>query len=350
MLYSGPSHDLQCQVRRWWVRWRMRMAAGCFSVAMGGSMAAEKPPLLLVQPMDRVMPPNAVVLHFARWLPHYLGEKVVLHRESNGKGLEGIEWAARSAPPENTLLFLSLLWLARLDSLPASVSDTRNWVPLQVVLQGTWCLTAAEDRNLPNYEALHAWLRTLHRPVRLGVSHSFGLPDLWMRAMARKTSLPWKTVPFGLLSQATQALAVGQVDLVLDLCAETAAYLSADADRMPANRLGVQVLAHEGLPPTVKAPTFTQWRLPPIVPSWMAWFASPEMSASRREKLSQALHTVLLREDTQALLVALYQQPMRMSTADSLRFVRRTQAEGLSLQQWLERAVDPVLEMGGRVP
>lgn len=67
---------------------------------MGCSLAAERPPLLRVQPMDRLMPANAVVQHFARWLPHYLGNKAVLYRDSNGKGLEGIAWAGSAAPTD----------------------------------------------------------------------------------------------------------------------------------------------------------------------------------------------------------------------------------------------------------
>lgn len=349
MRYSGPARHPMSQMRRALERWRARLLAAGLAACMGCSLATEKPPLLLVQPMDRLMPANAVVQHFAHWLPHYLGEKAVLHRESNGQGLASIAWAASAAPPERTVLLMSQLWQSRLDALPAYTPGARNWVPLQMVLQGTWCLMAGKDRHLPDYAALHRWLRTLHRPVRLGVPHSFGLPDLWMQAVARKTDLPWVSTSFALQRQAIHALLAGQVDLVLERCSDA----SLHPDSKVAARIdwqGVQLLAQVGLPVSVRVPSFVQWQLPPIAPGWMAWFVRSEMSADRQEAVARALNAILLRDDTQALIAALQQQPVRMSTTDSQRFVRHTQAQEQSLQQWLERAANPLLDMGSLVP
>ena len=40
------------------------------------------------------------------------------------------------------------------------ILPARGWVPLQIVLQGSWCLMAPEARHLPDFAALQAWLRT----------------------------------------------------------------------------------------------------------------------------------------------------------------------------------------------
>lgn len=318
-----------------------------WAVQAGATHAA---PLLLVQPMERTPVGNAVAQHFARWLPYYLDEKAVLHRPSNGLGLEAIAWAAQSAPADRTVLMLSQLWLNRLDALPASAPGARGWVPLQIVWQGTWCLMGPEARALPDYPALNAWLQTLRRPVRLAVPHSFGLPDLWTQAMARKTGLPWQNQAFGTARQAVQALAAGNVDLVLDRCGDTAQYLDGQSERARTGLLGVQVLARVGMPAPLRAPTFAQWQLPPITPGWAGWFAPPGMSPERQAQLGKALHAIALRDDTQALIAQQQQQPVRMSVADSQRFVRRTQTEGQSLRLWLERLADPVLDLGEPVP
>lgn len=349
MRNPGPAPHPMSQVRKTLGRWRVWLASGGLAVCMGCSLAAERPPLLLVQPMDRVMPANAVVQHFARWLPHYLGDKAVLHRDSNGKGLEGIAWAGSAAPPERTVLLMSQLWQSRLDTLPASTPGARNWVPVQVVLLGTWCLMAQEDRHLPDYAALHAWLRTLGRPVRLGVPHRFGLPELWMQAMAHKTDLPWVSRAFPLQRQSIQALETGAVDVVLERCSDASHLLDGRLE-VRKDHPKVQLLAQQGLPASEHVPGFVQWQLPPIAPGWMAWFVRAEMSADRQEAVGRALHAILLRDDTQALIAALQQQPVRMSQTDSQRFVRRTQAQGQSLQQWLEHAADPLLGVSSLVP
>ena len=337
----------------WW-RWVQR---GCAQLAVGWlcagvvSAGAMPPgPLLLVQPMDRTPVGNAVAQHFARWMPHYLGEKAVLHRTSNGQGLEAIAWAAQSGPPDRTVLLLSQLWLSRLDGLPASAPGARGWVPLQIVWQGTWCLMAQEARYLPDFFALQAWLRTLRRPVRLAVPQSFGLPDLWMQAMAHKTGLPWQNQAFGTARQAVLALAAGKVDLALDRCGETAVFLDSQSERVRTGSLGVQVLARVGMPAPLSVPTFTQWQLPPIAPGWVGWFVPPGMPPERQAQVGKALHAIALRDDTQALIAQQHQQPVRMSVEDSQRFVRRTQTQGQSLRLWLERSADPLLDMSELEP
>lgn len=335
---------------RWGQRWRSQLVAGLLCALVVQGTAAEPAPLLLVQPMDRTPVGNVVAQHFAHWMPHYLGEKAVLHRPSNGQGLDGIAWAARAAPPERTLVLMSQLWLGRLDDLPPSNPGARGWVPLQIVLQGTWCLMAPEARNLPDFAALQAWLRTVRRPVRLGLPHNFGFPELWMQAMARKTGLPWVAATFGTAQQAIQSLAAGQVDLVLDRCGDTAQYLGSQSERARTGHLAVQVLARVGTPTPLAAATFTQWQLPPLPPGWMAWFAPAGMSAARQEAVGRALHAILLRDDTQALIAAQQQQPVRMSVVDSQRFVRRSQVQGESLRRWLERSADPLLEMDSLAP
>lgn len=307
---------------------------------------AESSPLLLVQPMEHTPVGNVVAQHFVRWMPHYLGEKAVLHRPSNAGGMDAIVWAARSGPPDRTLVLMSQLWLDRLDALPTA----QAWVPLQIVLQGSWCLMAPEARHLPDFAALQAWLRTMPRPVRLGLPFNFGFPELWMQAMSRKTGLVWQASTYGTARQSIQALAAGQVDLVLDRCGDSSQYLGSQQERARTGHLGVQVLAQVGTPTPLAAATFTQWRLPPLPRGWMAWFAPAAMPEDRREAVGKALHAILLRADTQALIAAQQQQPVRMSPTESQNFVRRSQVQSESLRHWLERSANPLPEMNSFTP
>jgi hypothetical protein len=58
----------------------------------------------------------------------------------------------------------------------------------------------------------------------------------------------------------------------------------------------------------------------------------------------------LLRPDTQALIAAQQQQPVRMSPSESQNFVRRAQVQSESLRNWLERSADPLRELNSRIP
>ena len=325
---------------------RNRLLAGLFAALASQAGMAESSPLLLVQPMEHTPVGNVVAQHFVRWMPHYLGEKATLHRPSNAGGLDASVWAARSGPPERTLVLMSQLWLGRLDALPAA----RVWVPLQIVLQGSWCLMAPEARHLPDFAALQAWLRTMGRPVRLGLPFNFGFPELWMQAMSRKTGLTWQASTYGTARQTVQALAAGKVDLVLDRCGDSSQYLGNPQERERSGYAGVQVLAQVGAPTPLAAATFAQWQLPPLPLGWMAWFASESMPEERREAVGKALYAILLRPDTQALIAAQQQQPVRMSPSESQNFVRRAQVQSESLRNWLERSADPLRELNSRIP
>lgn len=315
--------------------------AGLLSACTMLAAAAEPAPLLLVQPMDRTPVANVMAQHFARWMPQYLGEKAVLHRPSNHQGLDAIAWAAQSAPPDRTVMMMSQLWLSRLDGLPASTPGARDWVPLQVVLQGTWCLMAPAARHLPDFPALQAWLRTLGRPVRLSVPHNFGFTQLWIQAMARKTGLPWQAVTLETARESIQALLTDRVDLALERCGDTARYLSTLSAQGRNAHQALQVLARGSTSTSLVAPLFSQWQLPPLPLGWVAWFVPASMPPARQEAIGRALNAIALREDTQALIAQEFQQPVRMSVADSQQFVRRSQEQGVSLRNWLERAADP---------
>jgi hypothetical protein len=254
---------------------RNRLLAGLFAALASQAGMAESSPLLLVQPMEHTPVGNVVAQHFVRWMPHYLGEKATLHRPSNAGGMDAIVWAARSGPPERTLVLMSQLWLGRLEALPAA----RVWVPLQIVLQGSWCLMAPEARHLPDFAALQAWLRTMGRPVRLGLPFNFGFPELWMQAMSRKTGLTWQASTYGTARQTVQALAAGKVDLVLDRCGDSSQYLGNPQERERSGYAGVQVLAQVGAPTPLAAATFAQWQLPPC--RWAGWPGLPRSPCRR---------------------------------------------------------------------
>lgn len=326
-------------------RWAGLLLAGVCGAPLGAGAQASTPPLLLVQPMDHTLVGNVVAQHFARWLPHYLKEPVVLHRPSNGKGLEGIDWAGRLGAPDRTLVLLTPLWLARLEAQPPVASGARDWVPLQMVLQGNWCLLAPGALWLPDFAKLHAWLQALDRPVRLGLPQQFGFPELWMQAMAQKTGLRWQAVDFRSGHRSVQALSTAQVDLVLDRCADVA--LDTPSERRRMGLQSVQILAQSGppTPQTQRIPTLAQWKLPPLPGGWLAWFAPATMRLERQAAVAQALHAIVLREDTRALVTAQQQVPVRLDPEGSRRFIQRSQRIGASLRQWLERSADPLQDM-----
>lgn len=330
--------------------YQMWLVLGGLSLWVGSAMAKPEAALQLVQPLQRAPVGHVVAQHFARWLPHYLGEKVVMHNASHGKGLEAINWAVRSGKPEQTILLMSQEWLTHQELLPLSTPSARNWLPVQLVLQGSWCLLASAQYNLPDFPALHAWLRTLGRPVRLSVPYNFGPPQLWMRAMAHKTDLPWQAKAMDTAQQSIAALVAGEVDLALSRCGDMAPHSSPPVALQREARYGTQVLARVGASAAsvVHVASFRQWQLPPLTPGWIAWFVSDDMSTARRAALGSALNAVLLRDDTQSLIAAQQQQPVRMSVADSQAYVRRSQQQGQSLQLWLERLAEPVLDVKAR--
>lgn len=327
---------------RWGLLW---------ACAAGWGMAAHaKDPgaWQLVQPMTRPYVGNAVAQHFARWLPQYLGERVEVHVASRNQGMDALTWAAYAASPERTLVLHSALWARRWDELQAPGEGADNvhaFSPLQMVYQGTWCLLAKSGREFADAAALQAWLRTLGRPVRLGVPHNFGAPELWARAMAQKTGLVWMTQSFQDVAKSLPALVEGRADLVLERCGDVARWMRGPALGPYRRLLPVQVLARVGRPEPLPAPTFSQWQLPSLTPGWVAWFAPANMSALQQARAAKALHAVMLRPDTQALIAKLQQDPARSTPQASQTALRRAQADGRELQQWLDDAANPLLDM-----
>lgn len=336
-----PAHPL-CRLRKARSLW---LVSGVLCLWVGSAGAKPQATLQLVQPLQRAPIGHIVAQHFARWLPHYLDEKVLLHSDSHGKGIEAINWAVRSGKPEQTVLLLSQEWLIQQESLPASVPSARNWAPVQMVLKGSWCLVASSQHNLPDISALQAWLRTLGRPVRLSVPYNFGPPQLWMRAMAYKTGLSWQAKAMDTEKQSIQALVSGEMDLALSRCGDMSPFMGGVEAAQRNKRSATQVLARVGAPVLGNVPSFRQWQLPPLTPGWIAWFVSDDMPTARRAAVGRALNAVLLRDDTQALIAAQQQQPVRMSMADSKDYVQRTQQQGQSLQLWLERLAEPELDV-----
>lgn len=303
--------------------------------------AQESPPWTLVQPLTRTDMGSAIANHFATVLPRYLGAPVSVHAPTAGKGLESLTWASQPAVSQRTLVLMSSSWWSRVDERGGPGWGAASWVPLQMVLQGSWCLLAAESPQFSDFQTLQAWLRTLRRPVRLGVLHRFGMSEVWMQAMARKTDLPWQSLAYGRITDAMDALRERRVDLLLDRCAAIAKPLgrAAGAALSKMDSPPLQVLAHSGQHHAWSAPSFAQWHLPPLEAGWVAWFAPAGMPTILQKRAAQALQAMVQREDTQELITSLHYVPTRWSNETSRTAVQKSLHEGRLLREWVQAPV-----------
>lgn len=291
---------------------------------------------LLVQPLERIEAADAVAQHFARVLPTYLGAGVELHVPTHAKEVEGVRWALQEAPKEKTLILLSALLLTRLQDSGINDLERRVMVPLQLVLEGAWCLVAPSGLTLPNYEALHTLLKGLGRPVRIAMPGNYGTLRLWLKAMEQKTALQWKAQRYTNSEDGLHALDSGEADMVIDRCH--------DMDRIRKLALAdgqkptMQVLARSGSTAAFSVPRFTDWTLPPMAPGWIAWFVPAGMHPPRQKMLESALHSVMQREDTQRLLTSTGRVPIYRTPQESRERIRQMQREWRELQRWLDGA------------
>lgn len=323
------------------VRRRMRRDLLASALGLGGllgvaalAQAQEKNAWVLVQPLERTAVADAVARHYAKLLPQYLDDKAAVHEGSRAQDLQAVRWAVDEAPPQRTLVLMSsILGVQNHDEDMAKRRDP-SMLPVQLVLQRSWCLAAASGQPLKNSSELVARLRNLGRPVRVGVPVNGGLPSIWVKAMERRTGVSWQVQTYARAAYpAVKDLLSGQQDLLLDHCAEMRRIAMAAGEPV---RSRLQILAFAGEQPMSDVPNFCQWRLPPISSGWMAWFVPARMKPAERERVGRALHAIALRADTQRLIQDLQLEPSTLSVEASQAFVENSMGDWQSVAAWLD--------------
>lgn len=323
------------------VRRRMRrdLLAGALGVGSllgvaGMAQAQEKGSWVLVQPLERAQVADAVARHYARLLPQYLEGKAAVHEASRAQGVRAVRWAVDEAPPQRTLMLMSSVLAVQIQDEDGARRRGLSMLPVQLVLQRSWCLAAASGQPLKNSGELVARLRKLGRPVRLGVPVNGGMPGIWIKAMERRTGVAWQAQTYAReVYPAVKDLLAGRQDLLLDHCAEIRRVADAAGDAV---RSRLQILAFAGEQPVSDVPNFCQWRLPPISSGWMAWFVPARMKPDERERLGRALHAIALRADTQRLIQDLQLEPSTFSIEASQAFVENSLGDWRSVATWLD--------------
>jgi tripartite-type tricarboxylate transporter receptor subunit TctC len=312
---------------------RGALLAGALGLA-GLAQAQEKSPWLLVQPLERATVADAVALHYAKLLPQYLGEKVSVHEASRAKGPQAVQWVVNAAPPQRTVILMTpMLGVQAHDEDEARGRDP-SVLPVQLMLQRSWCLAAVGAPSLRDSGELVAWLRGLGRPVRVGVPVKGGLPGIWVRAMERRSGMKWQAQPYAWAATlAVKGLLAGQQDLLLDHCAEMMRTAAAGGESV---RSRLQILAFAGDQAMPNLPSFSQWRLPPISSGWMAWFVPARMEPAERERVGRALHAIALRTDTRRLIQDLQLDPSTLSVEDSQALVENSIGDWKAVAAWLD--------------
>lgn len=318
-------------------------------VLMGASPAVaeeNEPTWYLVQPLLRASLVDPLLRHYLKFLPQYLDGKVVVRETGKKPMLDRVRTALTDERADRTVVLMAPLSYGLIHDEQLAMRSEVSAVPLQVVARRPWCLAQAQDMAPRNRAAFISWLSSLQRPVRIGLASSKGMPAIWIRAMERKTGLTWTATDFN--SSAEQGLASllsGQQDLLLETCAEL--------ERMRALRVAgadqgrVNVLLSEQAAANRSVATFAQWQLPTPAPSWLAWFTSSKMPQARRNLLGKAINAVTLREDTQALIRELGQEPMQLSVQASQLYVDNWLSDWKSISIWMNNlpekaAAEPV--------
>lgn len=290
----------------------------------------------LVQPESRGPLLDPIVHHYVKYLPQYLGDKVVLQDVSRGQSMEAARDALSSENAGRTVVLMTPLLNEQIyDEQLARRSEARS-MAVQLISQRPWCLASGHDLQPRSGESFMAWLHDLKRPIRIGMAASYGLlPRVWIKAMEHKTGVPWTVTDFaGNSAQGLSSLVSGQQDLLLETCPELLRRLSAKDSSAAADK--VHVLLSTGDGAYKGTPTFMQWKLPMLTASWVAWFVSSQMRAEQRERVANALHAVALREDTQALIRELGQEPSLLSPKASQVFAENWLSNWKSVANWLD--------------
>ena len=310
---------------------------GCVSSLLMPSLvwANESNSLVMIQPFQRGQVAEPISRHYARLLPQYLGEKATIHEASRGKYVDGVRAASATLSPNKSLLLMSpVLYGLLRDEEVAKRMETR-WVPVQLILQRSWCLVSRRETAPKDGQSFSNWIKDLGRPVRIGVMIKDGLPGIWVRAMESKTGVSWQAQAFpASADDAAVALVAGKLDLMLEHCPEVERVLNGkDADNM---RAKIRVLVSSSDQDQMGVPSFAQWRLPSISPGWYSWFVPASMKQEERRRLSQALYAITVREDTQNLIRDLKQEPSSLNTQDSKVFIEQSMSNWKSIANWLD--------------
>lgn len=303
--------------------------------AAGAGIGTPKGSWQVVQAVPRGEVAEPLTQHYARLLPLYLGGKVVIPASSRGRDVDGIYEALKSADPDRTLMMLTAGMNSKLHADAVNKHSDDPVLAVQMVLQRSWCLASALDVPPRTAEELNAWIAGLGRPVRIGLPFIDGVPDVWVRAMEKKTGVVWQTELFSKRAdKGVEALLAGKQDLIFDHCAEFQRILQGkNADSI---RSRLQILATSGSPDSTQFPSFAQWRLPTVHPGWMAWFVPSSMSAAERTRVARGLHAITVREDTQRLIRELRQDPSTLTTEASKVYVEHWSSTWKNLSYWLD--------------
>ena len=305
----------------------------------------------VVQAVENFRAADEVARHFVRLLPQYLGEPVQLHAGTRGQEVKAVAWVTSQAPRQRTVVLMSALLLGRLDQQAPDQHAYSALLPLQMVFEGSWCLRMPAGQQVHDSYSLKTWLEGLPHPVRIGMPADHGLLHLWVQAMERKTGKSWQPQVFSASGTAMRTLGQGGLDLVLDRCVDGDDSLQ-PAELADALRKTV-LLAREGAGMDASVKTFAQWKLPPLALGWLAWFVSGDMDVQRQQQLAAALYKVLLREDTQQLILSMQRKPVNRTPQESMERVYQLQREWRQLMVWLNSIQEPdqmAVQRGPRTP
>ncbi|WP_162989484.1 hypothetical protein [Comamonas sp. lk] len=313
-----------------WLGWLAADAS-----AAGAGIASQKGGWQLVQAVPRGEVAEPLTQHYARLLPLYLGGKAVIPASTRGRDVDGVYEALKTSDPDRTLMMLTTGMNSRLHDDAVNRHSSPPVLVVQLVLQRSWCLVSAQDVPPRTAEELGNWVAGLGRPLRIGLPFIEGAPDVWVRAMEKKTGVRWQPEVFAKSAEmSVEALLDGRLDLLFDHCAEfQRIFQGKNAARI---RPRLQILATSGSPDPSPFPTFTQWRLPTVQPGWMAWFVPSGMGATERARVARGLHAITVREDTQRLIRELRQEPSSLTTEASQIYVARWSDTWKSISHWLD--------------
>ena len=309
---------------------------------LGGTVARaqdSEPTLHLVQPMARAQLLDPLVRHYLKYLPQYWQGKVAIREIGKSQMLDRVRTAMNDERADRTITLMTPLPYGQIyDEQLAMRSEVRT-IPLQMVARRPWCLASTYDVKPRNRTGFTNWVTGLNRPVRIGMASGQGMPAIWIKAMERKTGLAWVSTDFfANAEQGLISLYTGQQDMLLETCAEMS--------RMLSNRPAVpgepklQLLLSEQPSADKSVANFAQWQLPTPAPSWAVWFVSSKMPEARRNRVAAALNAVTLREDTQALIRELGQEPMPMSVNASQAYVENWLGDWKSIKSWMNNLPD----------
>ena len=309
---------------------------------VGGTVARaqdSEQTLHLVQPMVRGQLLDPLVRHYVKYLPQYWQGKVAIREIGKTQMLDRVRTAMNDERADRTVTLMTPLPYGQIYDEQLTMRSEVRTIPLQMVAKRPWCLASIHDVKPRNRTGFTNWVSGLNRPVRIGLASAQGMPAIWIKAMERKTGLAWVSTDFfANPEQGLNGLFTGQQDVLLETCAEM--------NRMLSNRTPVpgepklQLLLSEQVSADKSVVNFAQWQLPTPAPSWAAWFVSSKMPEARRNRVAAAINAVTLREDTQALIRELGQEPMPMTIKVSQAYVDNWLGDWKSIRSWMNNLPD----------